>query len=255
MSIYGISSSANQYPVGTVASPQMAAQTSTSSTASTDTSSSIFQELKSFYQTRQADLSQLGSDLQSGNLTAAEQDFSALTALGQTGPFANSDVFSNASREQAFTTIGQDLQSGDLAGAQAAFATLGTKSTSKTAVSTPPTDDSSSLFQQLKAYRQERKADLAQLGQDLQAGNLTAALQDFNALTALGQSGPYKSGQTYQESGREQDLQAIGTALQSGDLTGAETAFASLSGTFGKQDDSSQVASLTYAAVQQAVEA
>jgi len=54
-------------------------------------SSSIFQELQSFYQTRHTDLNQLGTALQSGNLTGAQQAFSALAALGQGGPVANSD--------------------------------------------------------------------------------------------------------------------------------------------------------------------
>jgi hypothetical protein len=87
-------------------------------------SSSIFQELQSFYQTRHTDLNQLGSALQSGNLADAQQAFSALAALGQGGPFANSEPFGKAGRAQAFEAIGTALQAGDLAGAQAAFANL-----------------------------------------------------------------------------------------------------------------------------------
>src|ERR1017187_683435 len=90
-------------------------------------SSSIFQELQSFYQNRQADVKQLGSALQSGDLNGAQQAYNALAALGQDGPFANSEPFSKSSRAQAFEALGQTLQSGDLAGAQAAFATLTAK--------------------------------------------------------------------------------------------------------------------------------
>jgi hypothetical protein len=87
-------------------------------------SGSIFQELQTFYQARQSDLKQLGSDLQSGNLAGAQQAYATLAALGQNGPFANSEPFAKTSRAQAFDAIGKALQAGDLAGAQAAFATL-----------------------------------------------------------------------------------------------------------------------------------
>src|ERR1019366_274341 len=91
-----------------------------------------------------------------------------------------------------------------------------------------------------------RSADPAQLGTDLQAGNLTAAQQDFNTLTALGQSGPNKNGQTFQQAGRAQDFQAIGQALQNGDLAGAQSAFATLEGTFGEQSQQAQSAISAY---------
>src|SRR5271169_6776687 len=98
---------------------------------------SILQELQGFYQTRQTDLKQLGSALQSGDLNGAQQAYSALAALGQNGPFANSEPFSNSGRAQVFQAIGQALQSGDLAGAQAAFVTLTSRNNSAT--STKPT--------------------------------------------------------------------------------------------------------------------
>jgi hypothetical protein len=82
------------------------------------------QQASSYFQQRRTDLQQLSQDLQSGNLTAAQQDFSALQTLGQSGPFAGGDVFKASNREQDFSAIGQALQSGDLAGAQQAFAQL-----------------------------------------------------------------------------------------------------------------------------------
>jgi len=227
-------------------------------------SSSIFQELQSFYQNRQADVKQLGNALQSGDLNGAQQAYNALAALGQSGPFAGSEPFSKSSRAQAFEAVGQALQSGDLAGAQAAFATLTGKnssaSTSQAAssavvnlsraqpLSGQPISAASapSIYQQLQSYRQARKADLTQLGTDLEAGNLKAAQQDFNTLTALGQSGPNKNGQTFQQAGRAQDFQAIGQALESGDLAGAQSAFATLEGTFGQQSQQAQSAISAY---------
>src|SRR6266478_5101247 len=178
---------------------------------------SIFQELQSFYQSRRADLKQLGSALQSGDLNGAQQAYNTLAALGQSGPFANSEPFAKSSRAQAFDAIGQALQDGDLAGAQAAFATLiGNQNNSATSAQETPaafvnltgtqpsntsaTGNASSIYQQLQAYRQQRLADLA----------------------------------------------ALGKALQSGDRAGAQSAFANLSATFGKQDQQSQTAISAY---------
>jgi len=214
-------------------------------------SPSIYQELQSFYQSRHADVKQLGSALQSGDLNGAQQAFNTLAVLGQSGPFANSEPFAKASRDQAFETIGQDLQAGNLAGAQTAFAALMNKQsnaaspaaatagvvvnlTVQAGSTSPPVDNPSSIYQQLQAYRQQRFADLTQLGQDLKAGNTSAAQQDVSTLTALGQSGPHENGQVFQRADRAQDFQAIGQALQSGDLAAAQAAFASLAGTFGK---------------------
>ncbi|HXY78721.1 MAG TPA: hypothetical protein VEH47_07890 [Candidatus Acidoferrales bacterium] len=230
-------------------------------------SPSIFQELQSFYQSRQADVKQLGSALQNGDLNGAQQAYNALAALGQSGPFASSEPFSKSSRAQAFEAVGQALQSGDLAGAQAAFATLTGKSSPEGAaqpassavatlspaqplsgqpISATTAPSASSIYQQLQSYWQERKADLAQLGTDLQAGNLNAAQQDFNTLTALGQSGPNKNGQTFERADRAQDFQAIGQALESGNLAGAQSAFATLEGTFGQQSPQAQSAISAY---------
>lgn len=224
---------------------------------------SIYQELQSFYQSRQSDIKQLGSALQNGDLSSAQTAFNELAALGQSGPFANSEPFAKSTRDQAFNTIGQDLQAGNLAGAQTAFATLPAKGNVQLVPPnqvnlgspqlTPPsqvnlggTTGTSSIYQQLQAYRQQRTADLAQLGQDLQAGNLSAAQTDFNTLTALGQSGPYKNGQTFQRTDRAQDFQAIGQALQSGNLSDAQSAYASLAGTFGGQNQQAQNAISAY---------
>jgi hypothetical protein len=87
-------------------------------------SNSIYQQLQSYFQSRQSNLQQLGQSLQSGDLAGAQQEFSALQTLGQSGPFANGNDFRSSQRQQDFNAIGQALQSGDLAGAQQAFAQL-----------------------------------------------------------------------------------------------------------------------------------
>jgi hypothetical protein len=88
-----------------------------------------------------------------------------------------------------------------------------------------------SLALQQNFYHQ-RATDLKQLGQDLQSGDAAAAQQAYDALTALGTSGPLRNGQTFRRLDRAQDFAAIGQALASGDLAGATSAFAALSSTF-----------------------
>jgi hypothetical protein len=107
-------------------------------------SSSLYQQLQSYFQTRSSDTQQLGEALSSGNLSAAQTAYNNITTLGQTGPFANGDAFRSTQREQDFTAIGQALQAGDLAGAQQAAAALkatgvnlGSQTTSATAPPTP----------------------------------------------------------------------------------------------------------------------
>jgi hypothetical protein len=226
-------------------------------------SSSIFQELQSFYHARQTDLKQLGSALQSGDLTGAQQAYTNLAALGAGGPFANSEPFDKSSRVQDFEDVGQALQSGDLAGAQSAFAALTSKQRDATASAqatpaavvnltssqpsgTPATASGSpaaSIYEQLQAYHQQRQADVTQLGQDLKAGDVNAAQQEFAALTALGQTGPDKNGQTFGRADRNQDLQAIGKALESGNLAEAQSAFAALESDVGNPGHKSQTIS------------
>src|SRR5579864_1669710 len=92
-----------------------------------------------------------------------------------------------------------------------------------------------SIFQEIQAFSQQRGSDLSQLKNDLQSGNANAALQDFNAIVTLGQTGPFANGAPFRNSQREQDFATIGQALQSGDLNGAQQAFSQLLSTFRSQ--------------------
>src|SRR5271165_7163206 len=87
------------------------------------------------------------------------------------------------------------------------------------------------LSQATPSYFQQRRADLQQLGQDLESGNLSAAQQDFSNLQTLAQSGPF-GGDAFKLSGRQQDFSALGQALQSGDLSSAQQAYSQLESTF-----------------------
>ncbi len=87
-------------------------------------SNSIYQELRTFFQSRRSDLQHLGNDLKSGDLTKAQQDYQALQTLGESGPFANGDTFAVSRREQDLQNIGTAIQAGDLAGAKKALLQL-----------------------------------------------------------------------------------------------------------------------------------
>lgn len=84
----------------------------------------VHPQLPGYFHQRGIDLQQLRQDLQSGNLTAAQQDFNAIQTLAQTGPFANGNSFEVSQRQQDFAAVGQALQSGDLAAAQQALTQL-----------------------------------------------------------------------------------------------------------------------------------
>jgi hypothetical protein len=112
-------------------------------------SSSLYQQLQTYFQTRQSDLQQLGQDLQNGDLTDAQQEFSAIQTLAESGPFANGDAFSRTERQQDFNALGQALQSGSLGNAQQAFEQLESTfqsggSGTSTPVSTPSSSPSGS---------------------------------------------------------------------------------------------------------------
>jgi hypothetical protein len=86
--------------------------------------------------------------------------------------------------------------------------------------------------QQSPGFFHERGVDLQRLRQDLQAGNLSAAQQDFNAIQALAKNGPFANGNAFEVSQRQQDFAAVGQALQAGDLAGARQALSQLWNTF-----------------------
>jgi hypothetical protein len=112
---------------------------------------------------------------------------------------------------------------------------------------------SSSLFdyltQSLQGKKQQFQQEFQQLGQDLQAGNLTAAQSDYTTLQKDFQSmathGEAVHGHRhYHETGSSDSsqiainelLNVLGSALQSGNLSSAQQAYTSL------QQDLSQMA-------------
>ena len=81
------------------------------------------QAIQSNRQKWQQSMQQLGQDLQSGNLSAAQSDFATLQQMApQIGSTSSSQ--SNSSVAQDFTQLGKDLQAGNTTAAQQDYAQL-----------------------------------------------------------------------------------------------------------------------------------
>ena len=144
-------------------------------------SSSLFNTsgVQSLFQQFQQTFQQLGQDLQSGNLSAAQSDFATLQNLGSQNSTATSQ--SSSPIAQAFSQLAKDLQSGNLSAAQQDFSTI------------------QQDFQNQSAQGQTQSAQghhhhhggggsseisqlLNQLGTALQSGDLATAQQAYTSL-------------------------------------------------------------------------
>jgi outer membrane protein assembly factor BamD (BamD/ComL family) len=125
----------------------------------------------------QQEFQQLGQDLQSGNLSAAQSDFATLQqGVSQT----SSATQSSSPIAQAFSKLSQDLQSGNLTAAQSDYSTLQQDMQTQAASAHGHhrhhhgggSENSASAVSQL----------LNELGSALQAGNLSSAQQAYSSL-------------------------------------------------------------------------
>lgn len=142
----------------------------------------------------QQEFQQLGQDLQSGNLSAAQQDFTTLQQL--TGQSSSNPSESNSPIAQEFSQLSQDLQSGNLSGAQQDYAKIQQEFQNQASQTHGHHhhhgggDSGKGQISQL----------LSQLGQDLQSGNLSSAQQAYTSLQQefqqLNQSNGLTSAQT-----------------------------------------------------------
>lgn len=126
----------------------------------------------------QSEFQQLGQDLQAGNITRAQSDFSSLSQN-----FSGS-LQSNSSMSQAFSALGTALQSGNLAAAQKAYSTLqndveqsglGHHHHHHSAGGSSQTTNSSSGSGLAQLF--------GSLGSALQTGNLSSAQSAYSALS------------------------------------------------------------------------
>lgn len=106
----------------------------------------------------------------------------------------------------------------------------------------PLSTSSSSGVSSSPDYFKQRRAEVQQLAEALQSGDVAAAQQDYNNIVSLGKTVLHRNN-PYFRSDRGQDFEAIGGALENGDLAGARQAFASLESTYKLPPAASSVSS------------
>lgn len=142
----------------------------------------------------QSEFQQLGQDLQSGNTTQAESDY---TTLSQTLSDFSSDTTSTAttsadsttstdsstsSLTDAFNALGQDLQSGDLSAAQSDFTTLQSDLQQTTSQAAPPPPPPTSSETSTSTSTNSILKELSALGDALSSSDLTSAQTAYTSL-------------------------------------------------------------------------
>src|SRR5712691_140390 len=146
---------------------------------------------QSRFQQVRNEFKQLAEDLQSGNLSEAQRDFTALSknlaSVGQSGSQTISSTSSTTSTSpllQAFHQLGQDLQPGNLQAAQQNVQSNAQQAEGhhhlhhRHVESSQEFSSSASVSQQTGAIAQAFR----RLAQTLQSGNLQGAQQAFSAL-------------------------------------------------------------------------
>lgn len=126
----------------------------------------------------QQEFQQLGEDLQSGNLSAAQTDFATLQQMAPQGTSSTSSASTNP-LQQAFQQLGQDLQSGNVSAAQQDYSNI--------------RQDFQNMAQRAHGHHHHHGGGtnsemsqisqaFQQLGQALQSGNLSSAQQAYSTL-------------------------------------------------------------------------
>jgi hypothetical protein len=143
---------------------------------------------------------QLGNDLQSGNLSAAQADFITLQQDVPQTSSSSSQTHSNPI-EQAFSQLSQDLKAGNLTAAQQDFQTIQQDFQNRGPQWSPPAQGTEGeerhhhhgFHNESGSSNQSGSISqlMSQLGQELQSGDLTSAQQTFTSLqSAFGQFDP-----------------------------------------------------------------
>jgi outer membrane protein assembly factor BamD (BamD/ComL family) len=192
---------------------------------------SVQSKFQQFHQIQQ-EFHQLGQDLQSGNLSAAQSDFATLQQLQPQSGTTSSAPDGNPIT-QAFNQLAQDLQGGNLPAAQQDFATIQQDFQNRAAQT-----QQASQAQTLQSNLDQAQQTFQQLGQDLQAGNLSAAQSDFGTLQQLKQQSSAISAPQSNDP-IAQGFRQLAKDLQAGNLSGAQQDFANIEQ--GLQNQAAQV--------------
>lgn len=151
-------------------------------------SSSNLASYENSIQQFQQEFQQLGQDLQSGNLSAAQTDFTTLQSLSPQSSSASSATSSSGSTSsnpiaQEFQELSQALQSGNLTGAQQDYSQLQQDFQSQSS-----SGEHHHHHHSGGSGSSEISQLFSQLGQDLTSGSLTSAQQVYATLEQTFQS-------------------------------------------------------------------
>ena len=149
---------------------------SVSGILSSSLSSYNVQSMQSQMKQFQQEFQQLGTDLQSGNLTTAQSDYAALQPSSSATQTSSSP--NTGSIAQAFNQLGTDLQSGNLTAAQQDYSTIQQDAQNQSSQVHHHHHHHGGGGSQENAISQM----FQQLGQDLQSGQLSAAQQAYGSL-------------------------------------------------------------------------
>jgi outer membrane protein assembly factor BamD (BamD/ComL family) len=130
----------------------------------------------------QKEFQQLGQALQSGNLSAAQADFASLQ---QNSPSSSPTTSASTASPiaQAFSQLGKDLQSGNLPAAQQDFSNIRQDTQSQsTQAHHHHHHHGGGGGGGASSSQSTLSQEFAQLGQDLQAGNVSAAQKAYSAV-------------------------------------------------------------------------
>lgn len=146
-------------------------------------SSSLYdtQSVQNNAQQFQQDFQQLGQDLGSGNLSAAQSDFATLQNLQTQNSTATSQSSSPIS--QAFSQLAKDLQSGNLSGAQQDFSTIQQDFKNQATQAQTGASQGHHHHHGSGGGSSEISQLFDQLGTALQSGDLGTAQQAYSSLT------------------------------------------------------------------------
>ncbi len=128
----------------------------------------------------QSEFQQLGQDLQAGNLTKAQSDFSSLSQNFGAG------VQGNSALAQTFSSLGSALQSGNLSAAQQAYSNIQGDVQQSGQGQVPQhrhRHGNSSISSSLSSVGSALTQAFGTLGSALQSGNLSAAQTAYSSLT------------------------------------------------------------------------
>jgi hypothetical protein len=147
----------------------------------------------------QQEFQQLGQDLQSGDLTAAQSDFATLQQLMPQNN-STSSAQSNNPIAQAFSQLSKDLQAGDLSAAQQDYSTIQQDFQNQAAKMHGHHHHHGGGGGETNAISQL----MTQMGQALQSGDLSTAQSVFTSLQQelqqLSQTGGLSSAQKSSQS-------------------------------------------------------